>query len=216
MPARNVIKHYVPDYFYHIYNRGFNKSNIFLDNQDYSVFVNLLERALDPNLKILPSGFINTHNISQDIILIAYCLMPNHFHFLFKTISKEGVTKLLRRVLTSYVMYFNKKYEREGTIFQGKPRGIVIESESHLLHLTRYIHKNPLEIEAVKNLRDYPYSSYQEYIGIRKSAWVMPEEILSFFKSEECTSPTDILSYEHFVENYSKDTVEILDNLILE
>src|SRR3989344_4633956 len=162
MPARNVIKHYVPEYYYHIYNRGVEKRKIFLDKQDYFVFKNYLQRSLDPGLKILPAGFNNIHNISDKIELVAYCLMPNHFHFMFKLHSQDGITKLLRMLLTSYVMYFNKKYERNGALFQGKPKGILIESESHLLHLTRYIHQNPEELLKSTSVRGYEFSSYAE------------------------------------------------------
>lgn len=216
MPAKHVIKHYVPGNYYHIYNRGFDKSNIFLDKKDYNMFTSLLQSSLDPEKKLIKEAFINKKNISEKLDLVAYCLMPNHFHLMFKLNSKEGITQAIRMTLTSYVMYFNKKYKRQGGLFQGKPRGVLIEHESHLLHLTRYIHQNPLHIKKNARLKEFEYSSYQDYLGIRKSGWVKPDEILKFFRSPRKAHEADTLSYESFVENGLTDSAEKLGRLILE
>ena len=164
MPSRNVVKTYIENGFYHIYNRGSEKRKIFLDKSDYRAFTHLMKRCLDQELKVNPDGIINTHSIADEADLICYCLMPNHFHFLIKQNTKDAVTKFLRRVVTSYVMYFNKKYQREDGLFQGKPRGVLIQNESYLLHLSRYIHLNPYEIDPKKPLQDYPYSNYTPYL----------------------------------------------------
>jgi len=218
MPARNVIKHYLPENYYHIYNRGFDKRNIFLDADDYSTFIYLLKRSLDPNTKKNINGFMNRHNISADIEMISYCLMPNHFHFLLKIHKKEAITKLLKIVFASYVLYFNKKYDKSGTLLQGKPRGVLIDNESYLLHLTRYIHANPSDIVGFNNLKLYKYSSYQEYLNLRKSKWVKPDDILVFFKSAQKSSfkDKDMLSYESFVEGYKASSSSLPKNLTLD
>ena len=166
MPARNVVKNYQINCFYHIYNRGYQKSKIFFISKDYSKFKWYLQRCIDPNLKMLPNGLINTHNISDKVDLIAYCLMPNHFHFLFKLNEKSGITEVLRSVLSSYSLYVNKRHERNGTLFHGKPRGCLIGNEAYLLHLTRYIHLNPLPFLEGDKLSDFPHSSYKKYIGV--------------------------------------------------
>lgn len=215
MPARNVIKIYLENGFYHIYNRGVEKRKIFLDPQDYSTFLRYLKNYLDPELKTKPSGLINKENISDKVDLLAYCLMPNHFHFFLKQTTKDGVTRFLRRLLTSYVLYFNKKYNRQGSLFQGKPKGVLIESEPYFLHLTRYIHLNPSELKAPGGFKEYPYSSYKEYVGAKKTNWVRPDAVLAYFRSKN-NNFKNINSYKDFVDNYNKDSSEILGNLILE
>lgn len=216
MPSRNVVKTYIENGFYHIYNRGFEKRKIFLDKNDYLVFTHLMRRCLDQELKVNPDGIINTHSIANEADLICYCLMPNHFHFLIKQNTKDAVTKFLRRVLTSYVMYFNKKYQRQGGLFQGKPRGVLIQNESYLLHLSRYIHLNPFEANPKKPLESYPYSSYQVFLNKEGPSWVKPSEILGFFKSARSISLKDFISYQNFVENHKRDPKDILGELALD
>ena len=130
--------------------------------------------------------------------------MPNHFHLLIKQRIKKGITKLMNRTGTNYSMYFNKRYERVGSLFQGVYKAVLIETESQLLNLSRYIHLNPFEIEKrnFKKLIDYSYSSYGDYLGRRKSEWVRTEEILSYFKTKRRRGLVDNLSYQSFVEDY--------------
>lgn len=212
MPARNVVKNYTPGNYYHIYNRGLDNKNIFLDSEDYQVFTSLLQGILDPEKKLKKGQ----KNISEKLDLVAYCLMPDHFHLMFKLNSKEGITQAIRMALTSYVMYFNKKYERSGPLFQGKPKGVVIEEEPHLLHLTRYIHQNPLHIKNDTDLKAFEYSSYKEYLGLRENNWIKTTEVLKFFRSPRKAHEKDMLSYESFVENGITDSAEKLGFLILE
>jgi len=156
--------------------------------------------------------------LSSEIDLLTYCLMPNHFHLQIKQKNKESITKLIHRLLTNYVMYFNKRYERSGTLFPGIYKAVLIDNDSRLLHLSRYIHLNPYEIEerSFKNLVDYPYSSYGDYLGIRQSSWVKPQEILSFFKNARRSDLKDILSYQSFVEDYKGDAGLDFENILLE
>ena len=124
----------------------------------------------------------------------------------------------MRALINSYVHYFNKKYERVGSLFQGIYKAVLIEEENYLLHLSRYIHLNPFEVEPrsglnlANKLANYSYSSYEEYLGKRATKWVHPEEILYFFKTSQREIPEfkDILSYQSFVENYKEDSKEIL------
>lgn len=216
MPSKNVVKIYVENGYYHIYNRGFEKRNIFLDKNDYAVFTGLIRRCLDQELKLNSYGLINTHSVADEASLLCYCLMPNHFHLLIKQNTKDAVTKFLRRLLTSYVRYFNKKHEREGTLFQGKPRGVLIKNDSQLLHLSRYIHLNPFKIMGDKALVNYSYSSYPTYLNQKGRSWINTSEILGFFKSAQRDFLGDILSYQSFVENYKKDPKELLGSLTLD
>jgi putative transposase len=125
MPHKHVRKTFVEGGYYHAYNRGVDKRVIYKDGQDYSTFLNLLKLYLSPSKKniFLDNKSISHYsvkrprkiqNLSKEVKLLAYCLMPNHYHLLLKQKSKDGMTKLLRRVGTTYAMYFNKRNERVG------------------------------------------------------------------------------------------------------
>lgn len=207
MPAKNSLKQFVINGYYHLYNRGVEKRTIFLDNQDYHVFQRYLKDYLSPELGTDP------HSLSEEVDLIAFCLMPNHYHLLVKQNTINGITKLVRAVCTNYSMYFNKKYDRVGTLFQGRYKGVLIENDRYLLHLSRYIHLNPYPGSVPKS---YVHSSYSYYLGDRNSSWIKPNEVLSHFKSQKKTNQKDILSYESFVEDFNDDPQEILGDLTLE
>ena len=101
MPAKNSIKLYLENGYYHIYNRGAGKSEIFLDDQDYRVFLHFLEKYLDPK---------SERSLAREIKLLAYCLMPNHFHLFVHQMTKDGIIKFMRALGTSYSIYFNNKH----------------------------------------------------------------------------------------------------------
>lgn len=221
MPAKNVVKTYIENGYYHVYNRGVEKRNIFLDKQDCAVLLHYLKMYLAPideikklsDLNISVNRFIPL-NLSQEIDLLSFSLMPNHFHFLLKQSTRDGITKFLRRLATSYVMYFNKKYKRVGALFQGTYKGTLIDSDEYLLHLSRYIHLNSSQIKSEINFLEF--SSYLYYLGQKQASWVKPEEILSYFKTARRPDCKDILSYQSFVENYQTDSAEALGELTLE
>ncbi|MFZ5366298.1 MAG: transposase [Patescibacteria group bacterium] len=228
MPAKNTIKIYIENGHYHVYNRGVEKRDIFLDEQDYKVFLHFLKRYLtappeSPD-RIQPGW---KFDLFDKLNLIAYCLMPNHFHLLIKQLTKEAMAEFIRALSNSYIRYFNEKYERIGPLFQGTYKAVLVETEPYLLHLTRYIHLNPIELEPgeVKPgtrfnlgeiLERYSYSSYGEYLGKRKTVWIHSEEILAFFKTAQKTTLKDILSYQSFVEDYKEDSKEILGPLTID
>lgn len=233
MPSKNIVKTYIENGYYHVYNRGVEKRNIFLDEQDYVVFLHFLKQYLSPpppdgayltmtGLHLVRPRPIQT--LHEEIDLLGYCLMPNHFHLLLKQNTTDGMTKLLRRLCTSYSMYFNKKYERVGKLFQGAYKAAFIDRDEYLLHLSRYIHLNPVVdkvtpcqgCETCTNASKYPFSSYSYYLGKKKAEWLKPEEILSYFKTARKTLPKDILSYQYFVENFLEEDKELLRKLIIE
>ncbi len=213
MPSRNSIKLYSEDSYYHIYNRGVEKRTIFMDEQDYGVFLSYLkeyllpkdenglhERFSNPNTsyrekdKIL--RLLRMNNFTDEITLIAFCLMPNHFHFLIKQKSGQTIDKFMNSLGTRYTMYFNKKYKRVGSLYQDVYKAVMVTTDEQLLELSRYIHKQALALQGDafdRKMRDQP-SSYLDYIGKRKTEWVHPEEVLSFFST---TNPR--LSYAAFV-----------------
>lgn len=197
MPARQPI--FSAQSFYHIYNRGHNKESVFLHYKDYSRYLKRLKE------------FLTKH----DVTLLAYCLMPNHLHLLLRQNDNESVDKFIHRLHTAYSMYFNKKYERVGSVFQGRFKAKLIDSEEYLLHVSRYIHLNPLEIvraqgPALNSLLGYPWSSLKEYANPSLPHISNPETILSYFASRN--KPNTQTNYLQFVE----DQISIIPNRLQE
>jgi len=226
MASKNSIKPNLENAFYHAYNRGVEKRLIFQDDQDHKVFLSYLKEYLspppDPEKLLKSITFKDTvfkgiprqpKNFHKRLELLSYCLMPNHFHLLVKQVAKTSMESFIHSLLLRYSMYFNKKYDRVGPLFQGRFKGVLIDNDSYLLHLTRYIHLNPSEY--VKDL-SAAYSSYAEYLGLRNTLWVKPDFILNFFNKTTLPEFIKVNSYRNFVENYEADSEALLGNAILE
>lgn len=227
MPAKNVIRVDVENGYYHVYNRGVEKRLIFQDEQDCKVFLNYLKEYLSPvpdvtNLKkqtftingSVYKGFPHApRNYNGKVELIAYCLMPNHFHLLVHQIEKGMVSNLLRSLCTRYSMYFNKKYKRVGPLLQGPYRSIAVNEENYLLHLSKYIHLNPYKY--FDNLED-AFSSYGEYIGLRKTDWVKSNVILQYFDNAKLDFLKGVNTYKSFVLNNEEINKMDLGELMLD
>jgi len=226
MPQKNIIKLYVANGFYHIYNRGVEKRNIFQDVQDYKVFLKYLKEYLSPPLKLekLKKTFTlkgatfkgvprQPKNYYREIELMTFCLMPNHFHLLIKQYSAKSIEKFVKSLSTRYSMYFNKKYRRVGKLFQGHYKAVLITEESYLLHLSKYIHLNPFE--SSQRLTD-AFSSYADYLKLRKTSWIKTNFLLSFFDNTTIPEIKKFNSYQKFVEDNDQDSKVILGNLTLE
>lgn len=204
--------------FYHVYNRGVEKREIFLDEKDYQAFVGILRAYLELGVKrdknILQGRAlerIKKHSLAEEVSLVAYSLMPNHFHLLLQQRTSVAITNFMQRVLTAYSMYFNRRYERVGSLFQGRFQAKEVTNDSYLLHLTRYIHRNPVEakITKIQNLDKFKWGSYPNYLGVVESGWVKPKAILDYFSSVENKK-----DYKSFVEF---ETEEVLpQNLYLD
>lgn len=196
MPSRNLEKIYLGESFYHIYNRGVNKRRIFLDDEDFTIFLNLLKRYLNKE----PATDKNGREydwLYKEMELLAFCLMPNHFHLYIFQHTPEAMTRLLRGVGTSYAGYFNKKYKRSGHLFQDRFKASMINTNSYLIHVSRYIHLNP------DDYRSYKWSSLPYYLGKKHAEWIKPDRILELFENDE---------YSKFVNDYESQK-EILDHL---
>lgn len=199
MPAKHTIRFYKENGFYHIYNRGVEKRITFQDESDYKIFLYYLFIYLaDPELikKRYPKlkNALKQGNFYSKLVLYSYALMPNHFHLLIRQTEKEHITQFMRRITNAYTTYFNKKYNRVGPLFQGVFKAIQIEKEEYLLHLSRYIHLNPVSLH--KNRPElYPWSSYKTYLEARNSPYVNVDFILGFF-----SNVTPLLTYKSFVE----------------
>ena len=191
MPFRTVT--FVPGFFYHIYNRGSEKRTIFLTKGDYNNFLDRVKEGLK----------------KYSISLQAFCLLPNHFHFLLKQTNNISIAVFMNSLSVGHAKYFNTKYERVGPLFQGRFKAKLIETDEYLLQLSKYIHRNPLP-EKITNYLNYPYSSYQNYLGNKIWPFIKTETILSYFSKN---NPQ--ISYKNFVEETDVD-LETLARLILE
>lgn len=190
MPSRNIIKQYAKNGYYHVYNRGVNKRSIFRTKKDCIVFQRLLKQYLSPKTELAKfidsdvrvSRLIKT-NMSEQIEILAFALMPNHFHLLLKQTEMYSIATFMKRLFTSYVKYFNKKYERIGPLFQDTYKAVLVDDDNYLLHLSRYIHLNSQKL-ASGEIDFSEFCSYPYYLGEKEGMWIHPEFILDFFKGE--------------------------------
>jgi len=187
MPGRNILKQYAADQYYHVYSRGVAKQIVFVEDSDYVYFLSILKRYLsDKPHKDSRHGLYPHYG--KRLSLQAFCLMPNHIHLLIYQDDASAMPEFMRSLMTSYSMYFNRKYKRVGPVFQSRYRASRISTDGYLEHISRYIHLNP------SNYESYKYSSLKYYLGSDRAEWLNPEKILSLFPS--------VLQYEEFVRDY--------------
>lgn len=188
---------------YHVLNRGVDKRNIFLNDGDYYRFIHNLFEFNDEN-PINNSNHYFNHNSNVSgtryikkqrkllVDLLAFCLMPNHYHLLIKPRSDNGLVKFLKRLNQGYSQYFNINYKRSGTLFEGRYKLVPIIEESHFIHIPYYIHLNPLDLvapewrqrninnyrEAIKFLENYRWSSHLDYMGVKNFPSITSRDFL--------------------------------------
>lgn len=183
---------FTPGEYFHVYNRGTNKMNIFLNNFEYNRFQKLLYLVNSKNtmkfsdIETKKTGPCPTWTIDRGQTLVdigAYCLMPNHFHLLIKSKHEKDTGIFLQRLLTSHSKFFNKKYNRSGSLFQGKSKAVHVVGDNYLKYIFSYIHLNPIKIiqndwkeNGIKNiylakeyLNKYKYSSYSDFLGKQRN-----------------------------------------------
>lgn len=149
MPRRYI--KFIEGHYYHVYNRGTNKQKIFYETENYLYLLKLLKK--------------NTEKFT--LTVIAYCLMPNHFHFLLRVDAGGDLSKCLATILNSYAQAINKRYNRTGSLFAERFNAIHIDKDEYLVYLCRYIHRNPLKAKLIFKLNVWPFSNYLEFIGKR-------------------------------------------------
>ena len=203
---------FVDNGIYHVFNRGVEKRNIFLDDQDYFRFIhNLFEfndenpvintrYYFDPKTMNVESRNLNKANADKHVReklveILVFTLMPNHFHLLLRQRKKNGIQKFMQKVCIGYVMYFNQKYERVGGLFQGRFKAVMAERNEYFQYLPHYIHLNPLGIKAnsaarswreeFSFLENYKWSSFPDYIGKKNFPSVTKRDfVLKIFGGE--------------------------------
>ncbi len=186
MPRRHLI--FQPGNYYHIYNRGNNRQLIFFERENYLYFLRQLR----------------TYLIANGTDIIAYCLMPNHYHLLVY-LQTDNFSDLMQAFSGSYTKAINKRYQRVGSIFQGRFQALHVDREEYLLHLTRYIHLNPVEANLVEKAEDWEFSSYPEYLGLRGGTLPKIDGVRSHFSSADayrCFIEADLES-EKFIKKFT-------------
>lgn len=184
---------------YHVFNRSIARQPIFLSNYDYQRALDILTfySYFDPPLRFshykrLPEsqrkefmGNLRKRGEKQ-VEIFAFCLMPNHVHFLIKEIKEKGISTFMSNLQNSYAKYFNIKTERSGSLFQTMFKAVRIETDEQLIHVARYIHLNPITAYLLKNIEDlitYPWSSFSIYMGKSVSDILNTNIILGYFSS---------------------------------
>lgn len=212
------------DEIYHIYNRGLDRRVIFANKREFERAKQLIKFYSYRDTPVRFSKLLNIPLLKREEILqslytgerlvdiLSYCLMPNHFHFLLKQKLDKGISIFMSNVTNAYTKYFNTKYKRSGPLLGGVFKAVYIESEEQLVHVSRYIHINPVvsSIIKVNVLKEYKWSSYPEYLSISDDQITSKDLILSMFKS--------VKDYENFVVDqisYAKE-LESIKHLIIE
>ena len=203
--------------FYHIYNRGVEKRKIFLDNKDHYRFLetlNFYRNSPQPmKLSDFRRGAIRLKKIDkqvQAIKIFCYCLMPNHFHLLVQQLEDGGISDFMRKISDSYTRFFNTKYKRVGSLFQGVFKAKLVETDEYLLQLSKYIHRNSFPLDEWEG-KIYPYSSYNYYLSGQKHPFCDTEFIGGYFSK---TNPKN--SYKSFVEENEYDDPVGIYNLSID
>ena len=157
---------------YHAINRAVEENNMFCDSDDHQMFLSYLEM----------------HCKKFTIFVYSYCLMGNHIHLLLET-KEANLSKFMQRLLGDYAMYFNHKYARVGHLFQGRYKSFIVDKESYLLELSRYIHLNPCNAGVVTNPELYKWSSMIDYLSDSKDGksktFLEKGLVMSYFKNSK-------------------------------
>lgn len=225
MPGR--ITPLITDQIYHVLNRGISFQPTFSFKRDFDRAIEVMKYYQNKETPIRYSKFmILSLEVRQRILadlfkrkafwveVVAYCLMPNHFHFILKQLVENGISNFMAHFTDSYTRYFNVKNKRNGPLFQGRFKAIRVGTDSQLLHLTRYIHLNPYSsfvIKTISELWSYQYSSFLEYLdGLSTPSFCNKGLVLSQFK--------DVEAYRKFVLDQAdyQRRLEGIKHLLLE
>ena len=215
---------------YHVYNRGVEKRNVFKNDLDRIRFIHDLFEFNDQSPALNVNYYFNHKSMEVEpqyikaerkprkllVEILSFCLMPNHYHMLLRQKLDGGIVDFMQKLGTGYTMYFNQKYDRVGSLFQGRFKAILVKDDAHLLHLPFYIHLNPLDLitpewrerkignykKAIDFLESYRWSSHLDYLGKKNFPSVTQREVL--------------LEFFNGSQNYARDMYQWLKNLNLE
>ncbi len=178
-----------PGAFYHVMHRGNAGSDIFKSERDRERFLEYLDKAVE----------------RYRLRVHTYCLMTNHYHLLIET-QQANLSQAIKWINVSYAAYFNRKRRRSGHLFQGRYKAILVDADEYLMHLSRYIHLNPIRARMVEDLKDHPWSSYPVFSGYAKAPeWLETRWLLSLFAKNQKQAKR---RYRSFVESVQDEKIE--------
>lgn len=220
----------VSENIYHIYNRGVEKRSLFMNSQDYSRFIDGLIIFNDtkivvnfkPRLNDIKNG---DHKRKFLVDILAFCLMPNHYHLLLRQRMDGGITEFMRKLGGGYVNYFNLKHQRVGPLFQGKFKSVLIDDESQFTYIPFYVHLNPMDLmvkdwrekgigdskKAIDFLNNYKWSSHADYVGKSDFSLVLQKDFLNENFGE---APEYARAFHNLISDFDFSNID--NNLILE
>ena len=187
MPRRAI--EFVQGGYYHIYNRGAGQHAIFREEENYRYLLRLLKQVAQ----------------ECEVTVIAYCLLPNHYHWLVRQDGETPAGKVPTWVFCSYTRAFNKAYGRSGTLFEGRFKAKQVTDDAYLKHLCRYIHANPVRHGLADAVELWPYSNYLEWVNKRPGKLVDRNFVRRFFPEPS--------AYEQYVRAYLTGGVQLLSPL---
>jgi len=211
---------------YHVINRGVASIPIFRNKKDYIHFTNTFSYYQFQNPPIRFSVFMklsnqrrteiieSRSNDTKNVSILAYCLMPNHFHFLLKQLKDNGIREFSRLASDSFAKYINTKYARKGPLMEGRFKNVLIETDDQILHVQRYIHLNPYSSYIVKDfsqLIDYRFSSLGEYLEKSKNTIIDKTLIMHLFGNNQS-------KFRNFIQDHAdyQRNLDIIKHKILE
>ena len=176
--------------YYHIFNRGNNRQPIFYERENFCYFLRQIRKYFTPD----------------KVEIIAYCLMPNHFHLLV-CLKSDNFATLVQPFALSYAKAINKRFNRTGSLFEGPFKSILVDKNEYLLHLSRYIHVNPVIAGLVQHAADWEFSSFREYVGLRNDPLIRHDIVMHQFVAE---------TYQQFVDEYQPVHSKQISHLLLD
>lgn len=194
--------------YYHIYNRGIDKKKIFLDKGDHFHFLKLLyicNSKKSIKLRKIEKNFERGETI---VDIGAYCLMPNHFHLLCHEKTENGISVFMKKLLTAYAMYFNKKYERSGILFQGRFKSEHASTDKYLKYLYAYIHLNPAKLKESKWRESKNYNSKELLVFVKKYSYSSLYEYIN--NKIKITNPVSFPEYFPNAKSHIEDLFQWL------
>jgi len=221
---------FTEDKVYHVYNRGVEKRDTFIDKQDYLRFIHCLFEFNDESSAINTFRFSKKTQMSEAgphswkklredkgprkllVEILIFTLMPNHFHLLLKQKKEKGISRFMQKLGTGYTMYFNQKHERVGGLFQGNFKAVTIEEHAHFLHIPHYIHSNPIKLLNFSNERG-PASLIKKQVGFLEDyRWSSFPDYIGKKNFLSVTQREFLLDFFGGSEKYKKETMEWLKN----
>lgn len=209
---------------YHVFNRSVARQPIFPTVKDFSRAIECIKFYLHGDLPLRFSHYNRLSKEQKDqmtkkiqncpeiVEILGFCLMPNHIHFLLKSLTEKGIIQFMSNFQNSYAKYFNLRTNRNGTLFQAMFKAVRIETDEQLVHVNRYIHLNPITAYIVNNIVDlenYPWSSYPDYLDSLQG-FITKEPVLSFFKNIPAFKKftTDQIDYQRKLDEIKHLVIE--------